>query len=126
VIRFRLYSDPFLVGWGWTIDNLKIQGEPDEVVAISDYLDSENSFDIYPNPSSSGLFNIEASFNKAVPGIRIDVMDMMGRIVRSEDLSSPEQTLSYQLDLSDQPTGVYLVNTIIGTDRLTTRIIKSN
>jgi hypothetical protein len=53
-------------------------------------------------------------------------MDMMGRIVRSEDLSSPEQTLSYQLDLGDQPTGVYLVNTIIGTDRLTTRIIKSN
>ena len=126
VIRFRLYSDPFAVAWGWTIDNLKIQGEPDEVVAISDYLDSENSFDIYPNPSSTGLFNVKASFSRVVPGIRIDVMDMMGRIVRSEDLSSPEQTLSYQLDLSDQPTGVYLVNTIIGTDRLTTRIIKSN
>ncbi len=25
VIRFRLYSDPFVAGWGWCIDNLKIQ-----------------------------------------------------------------------------------------------------
>ncbi|MEI9919050.1 MAG: T9SS type A sorting domain-containing protein [Bacteroidota bacterium] len=24
-IRFRLYSDPFSAGWGWAIDNLKIQ-----------------------------------------------------------------------------------------------------
>jgi hypothetical protein len=25
VIRFRLFSDPFAAGWGWCIDNLKIQ-----------------------------------------------------------------------------------------------------
>jgi hypothetical protein len=126
VIRFRLFSDPFAVGWGWSIDNLKIQGEPDEVVAISDYLDSENSFNVYPNPSSSGLFNIEANFIRPIPNIQLEVMDMMGRIVKSEDFSASGQTLSYQLDLGDQPVGVYLINTIIGTDRLTTRIIKSN
>lgn len=126
-IRFRLFSDPFLNGWGWSIDNLKIQGEPEEeVVAISDYLDSENSFEVYPNPSSSGQFNIEANFKRPIPNIRIDVMDMMGRIVKTESLSTSGQTISYQLDLTDQPVGVYLVNTLIGTDRLTTRIVKSN
>jgi hypothetical protein len=39
VIRFRLYSDPFARGWGWAIDNLRIQIDQTAPVILHDHYD---------------------------------------------------------------------------------------
>ncbi len=46
IIRFRLYSDPFASGWGWAIDNLKIQTKG----LSSNQLAKASNIVIYPNP----------------------------------------------------------------------------
>jgi hypothetical protein len=46
-IRFRLFSDPFAVGWGWAIDNLKIQ----QLAVSSVDFELDNLIQVYPNPS---------------------------------------------------------------------------
>jgi len=46
LVRFRLFSDPVAVGWGWAIDNLRIQ---DAAVAVEDFI-NEQDFSVYPNP----------------------------------------------------------------------------
>ncbi|MDH4057378.1 MAG: hypothetical protein OEU76_01370, partial [Cyclobacteriaceae bacterium] len=37
VIRFRLFSDPFAAGWGWAIDNLKIQIDDTPPLILNDH-----------------------------------------------------------------------------------------
>jgi hypothetical protein len=37
VVRFRLHSDPLAVGWGWAIDNLKIQIDESVPKVLSDH-----------------------------------------------------------------------------------------
>lgn len=39
VIRFRLFSDPFAAGWGWCIDNLKIQIDETPPLVLHDHID---------------------------------------------------------------------------------------
>ncbi len=39
VIRFRLFSDPFAAGWGWSIDNLKIQIDDTPPTVLNDHID---------------------------------------------------------------------------------------
>jgi len=39
VIRFRLFSDPAAVGWGWAIDNLKIQIDDIAPTILHDHVD---------------------------------------------------------------------------------------
>jgi hypothetical protein len=39
IIKFRLYSDAFASGWGWTIDNLKIQIDDTPPTILHDHID---------------------------------------------------------------------------------------
>lgn len=39
VIRFRLYSDELAAGWGWAVDNLKIQIDETSPVILHDHFD---------------------------------------------------------------------------------------
>lgn len=39
VIRFHLFSDPFANGWGWAIDNLRIQIDDTPPLVLNDHVD---------------------------------------------------------------------------------------
>ncbi len=39
VLRFRLFSDPFAAGWGWSIDNLRIQIDETPPLVLNDHVD---------------------------------------------------------------------------------------
>ena len=39
VVRFRLFSDPFAAGWGWAIDNLRIQIDDTPPILLNDHFD---------------------------------------------------------------------------------------
>ncbi|HPR33393.1 MAG TPA: T9SS type A sorting domain-containing protein [Prolixibacteraceae bacterium] len=57
LIRFRLYSDPYAYGWGWAIDNLKIQ-----TAGLSGPVYSgRNSIRVYPNPVNNHLLFVDSN-----------------------------------------------------------------
>lgn len=80
LVRFRLYADGGVNGWGWIVDNLSIQvgsqsGVGDEVASSVARL-SQNT----PNPLSSRT-TIQFSLPKAGK-VSLNVFDVSGRLVR--------------------------------------------
>ncbi len=73
-----------------------------------------SKLDIYPNPTS-GIFTISSS--KVIPGAKVDVYELSGKLVYSERVKS--QTLN--IDLSDKPKGVYLVKVSYGEKLISTK-----
>ncbi len=79
LVRFRLYADENETGWGWIIDNLKIQPgassvETDESLPAQ-YSLSQN----YPNP-----FNPETTIKFSLPRhskVKLEIFDAIGRSV---------------------------------------------
>jgi hypothetical protein len=80
LLRFRLYSDGFVRGWGWAIDNLVIQDNavatPDEVPLAVVGLDQN-----YPNP-----FNPSTTISFSLPAeakVKLQVFDLRGRLIKT-------------------------------------------
>jgi len=83
VFRFRLFSDPLKTGWGWAIDNIRIQME-EVITALDEDLDLSFAVKIYPNPVSSKAF---LQLNLEQPSRTIlQVIDQVGRVVDNKDL----------------------------------------
>lgn len=60
-----------------------------------------------PNPSSNGIFNVDAKFNKS-QSLKVSVTDLLGNTVSSfEKAKSPAQ--NFTIDLSSQSNGTYFV-----------------
>ncbi len=80
LLRFRLYSDGFVEGWGWAIDNLAVQ---DGAVAVDDVpaagfvslaQNAPNPF----NPSTTIAFTVPRDAE-----VSLRVFDVRGRLVRT-------------------------------------------
>lgn len=93
-IRFRLYSDPFVTGWGWVVDNVVVQ---QEVVTSLDF-EQRDTF-IYPNPVKDVL-NIESSERLQ----RIAIYDRSGKLHLNKQMNR-----SGELQLSHLASGVYIL-----------------
>ena len=120
LIRFRLNSDPFSVGWGWMIDNLKIQGS----TLIPEYPLIPGTISVYPNPST-GLINASFQMKEGAEQIHILVTDLLGREVLRDHINHPGQEFRRQYDLKDLPNGVYLMQFRTGHQREMKKIILS-
>ena len=123
LIRFRMFADEAAAGWGWAIDNLQIQGEI--VTSVEDFLVSTDEFKIFPNPSFNGIYTISATFKKQPTEIRLTVVDMLGKVIMSSEISGSSLVFNHRLDLSNQPPGIYFVTTSLGDDHITRKIIRS-
>jgi hypothetical protein len=59
ILRFRLYSDAFSVGWGWAIDNLRIQIDDTPPTILHDHIDyilaSDTELDITTIVTDAGI-----------------------------------------------------------------------
>ncbi len=81
LVRFRLYSDPLVVGWGWVIDDLEIQ---DRLTAVEDDENQPMSFELkqnYPNP-----FNPSTTIEFVIPenirgNVSLKIFDVLGKEV---------------------------------------------
>lgn len=76
-VRFRLHSDPFATGWGWAIDNLRIQTIGVDVEDLT-----TETFKVFPNPVKNGHFSIEG-INENIDRIRL--YDFSGKLVYFTD-----------------------------------------
>jgi hypothetical protein len=93
-IRFRLFSDNKNAGWGWAIDNLKIQ---DIVLGAEDVISLEDLAGIYPNPTN-GIFSLK--INEGIVPSEIKVYNLTGQYLKDLD---PRDELH---DVSDLPPGI--------------------
>ncbi|MCB0840874.1 MAG: T9SS type A sorting domain-containing protein, partial [Bacteroidetes bacterium] len=75
----------------------------------------------YPNPSA-GEFNISIHLNHSSP-LYGKLFDINGRMIWQRKFTFSDQQ-EFTLDLSDQPTGVYIINLTDGVNQISQKLIK--
>ena len=118
LIRFRLQSDPYARGWGWMIDNLRIQG----TTAVKDYPMLPEGINIYPVPST-GLLNVSIQMKESISELQVVLMNLTGQQLLVERYSFPGKTFAEQFDLSALQNGVYLMKFTAGDQTIVRKVI---
>lgn len=80
LIRFRLFADAFVTGWGWAIDNLEIQARLTGIAGASALPESFALSQNYPNP-----FNPSTTIAYQLPAaerVTIEIYNVLGQRVR--------------------------------------------
>jgi hypothetical protein len=103
LLRFRLYSDPFANGWGWVIEDLKINPLVDAVEKNKEIKDIV----IYPNPGNgyikTGSFYGGMSVSKP---LRYRVLNSAGYCLQDNYLNPGSEGV---INVSVYDSGVYFV-----------------
>ncbi len=74
-IRFRLFSDPNVVAWGWLIDDVAIQER-----ALNTRQKLEGTFEVFPNPvDASSVVQYSVAESK---GVALSVISIDGRVLK--------------------------------------------
>ncbi len=122
LIRFRLFADQLSYGWGWAIDNLRIQAGPPPLVLAADPVPA-GMFRVYPNPVSRGLMKIEVELPRPQDGITVTVTQPTGQLMQQYTLKGSGPKINEQLDLSQLPEGLYFVQLRADDLLLTQKVI---
>lgn len=69
---------------------------------------------IYPNPSSSGIFNLNLIQDYKI--VQVNISDINGRKMNARSYSYPNKRL--QIDLTQHTSGIYIINIVADGKRL--------
>ena len=116
-IRFRLFSDPYAHGWGWVIDDLKIQDPP---TASDDLVYSPGEILVFPNPVQDHLF-VHGSFKSNVGQLTVSVYSVYGQMIDKEELAVGSNQLRHTVELKSLQPGLYLISFGFENGQLITR-----
>lgn len=116
LVRFRLLADQAAYGWGWCIDNLKIQ-IPD-VPPITSLPASPTALEVYPNPSQSGQFVV--SYRSKSAKSTLSVFDILGHELHTQGLGADGEQL---LNLQSLPAGLYVLSITDGQELIKKRLV---
>lgn len=105
LFRFRLFSDPFANGWGWIIDDLKINQLVDNIVKVKN-----DTYKVFPNPGK-GIINIHSNDILSGKPVNFRVYNTAGVCVLDDYIESSESTI----DISRFPSGLYIIKFYSGT-----------
>ncbi len=122
LIRFRLYSDAFAYGWGWVIDNIRIQGD---LSGTGNDLFVDHDIRVFPNPVS-GIVTLEGRLEQGIQGVNVIITDILGRELFSKEFRVTGETFQERIDLSGNDPGIYLITVSSGDKMALLKIIKSN
>lgn len=86
--------------------------------------DLSRSLNIYPNPTN-GAFTVSFALEKR-EDVRIAILDAVGRIVEQKDLGKVEGPTEVAFDLSNEASGVYMVQITSDSGVITKRITVRN
>jgi hypothetical protein len=106
LFRFRLFSDPFANGWGWVIDDLKINQLVDNIIKIR-----TDTYKVFPNPGN-GIINIRSSDIISNKPVRYMVFNTAGACLLDDYIDSAAET---SIDISRFPSGLYIIKFYSGT-----------
>ncbi|MDX5325111.1 MAG: T9SS type A sorting domain-containing protein, partial [Bacteroidota bacterium] len=100
-------------------------GQTDTTFTINIYVDIEENLlsrtlNVYPNPTS-GEVNIEFSI-EGVQDVQTRIVNVLGQEVSKTHHGSLSGTFRYRYDLSDQPSGIYLLEVTSDRGKVTRRI----
>jgi len=98
-------------------DFAELDVDNDDSIVFDDKL-GESSVKIYPNPTK-GLLRIDIQNDSEISGF-IEIINNVGKTISK----TSEISLENQLDLSNQPNGVYVMRIIINGQTSTWKIIK--
>lgn len=104
LIRFRLFSDPYAHGWGWAIDNLRIQSPVSSNMTSL----SPGNIIVYPNPFN-GSFKITSETSKSIDHLQFDVFNMFGQKVKSVIAQNVSGRITTEIDIENGAKGMYLL-----------------
>ncbi|MGL4630390.1 MAG: T9SS type A sorting domain-containing protein, partial [Leadbetterella sp.] len=98
LFRFRIFSNQYHKGWGWSIDNLYIQKEPETILStpIKDPILS-----VFPNPASEKIV-IKLDITQDLP-IELSIYTQAGKLALSRQLVLPTN----EIDIKTFPEGIY-------------------
>jgi PKD repeat protein len=82
------------------------------------------SLNIYPNPTN-GAFTVRFALEKR-EAVNVTVLDPIGRIIERKDLGTVEGATEIAFDLSDEASGVYMVQITTDSGVITKRITVRN
>lgn len=120
LLRFRLFSDPYAYGWGWAIDNLRIQFP----VSARQPVLSPGNINVYPNPFESTM-NVKVAPKSQVKNIQINVYNLYGQKVKSVLLKNKTGEFTEEMQLAGFNSGMYLITVLEdGKQVYTKKIIK--
>jgi hypothetical protein len=80
-LRFRLFADPAVNGWGWAIDNLQIQPDVTSVPSENELPNTYTLLQNYPNP-----FNPSTNITYSLPAsaeVTLTIFNVVGQRVRT-------------------------------------------
>lgn len=118
-IRFRLFSDPYAIGWGWAIDNLKIQDTPTDASLI---IYSPGELQLYPNPAQDNVF-VKGDFGSYVNQLDISIYNSFGQVVSNEVVNVDSKQFMKQFDVGNLAPGLYLITFRFDNGQVITRKI---
>lgn len=104
LIRFRLFSDPYANGWGWAIDNLRIQTPVFSPVTIL----SSGNISAFPNPFRR-TFNVTVQPRRPVSNIQIDIYNIYGQKIKSAILTDVAGITKREIDMTNASAGMYFI-----------------
>ena len=111
-----MYSDEASIGWGWAIDNLRIQLPP--ITAVAEPIINENSLNVFPNPSNTGIVTIDAKWKGTEASLSIT--NGLGQGVYTQKMT--EKT-PQRLNLSHLSNGLYLIKMEVGQESIIKKVI---
>jgi hypothetical protein len=120
LIRFRLTADAAGNGWGWSIDNLSIQGPITGIEKTSAGL-----LDLYPNPVTNGVLVVELARNEAGPAA-VQIINAQGQTMINDQVSLNEELNRKEYSVNSWSEGIYFLRVDIGDDIITRKFIKSD
>lgn len=119
VVRFRLFSDPAANGWGWAIDNLKIQ---ENSTPIEDFI-LEQNFIVIPNPAQD-QFDLSLDLESKADALDIRVYNLQGALMEKRSIVKPGFKVRSRFDVSNYSEGAYLVQiTFDNKETITKKVI---
>jgi hypothetical protein len=109
MIRFNLHSDPFTSGWGWAIDNIRIQ---EEESGIFDKDVSDFEIVLFPNPTESD-FAIELK-DVYIGIVEVCIYSIDGQVIYKNSYFKDSEYFHKKIDAHLSVSGNYIVKVKIG------------
>lgn len=117
VIRFRMFVDETINGWGWAIDNLYIQ---DPITATEK--EFEVGVNVYPNPAK-GNITVEAT-GVSSSYLTIQLMDTQGKNIYRATQEISNGKMSHTIEGRGIPAGMYFVKISDGIQSTIKKLVK--
>ncbi len=118
LIRFKLHSDPYSVGWGWALDSLRIQENSSNV---QDNIKTEFDVNVYPNPVINN--NLTVHFDDIYVGaFDVELYDSSGKEVFKQSYLKNTHRFEQQVNFHQIPMGIYLMKVSMGKLMVTKKI----